>query len=48
MEINFVQWQSEAWLAPPAGAYLAKLNFMDNNRAGKTLASPISAEVSVK
>ena len=48
VEMNFVQGQTEAWLAPPAGVYLLKLDFMDNTRAGKTLVSQVSAEVSVE
>lgn len=48
VEMDFVQGQTEAWLAPPAGAYLLKLDFMDNTRAGKTLASAVSATVNVE
>ena len=38
--LDFVNGQTEAWLAPPPGAYGMKLDFVDNNTAGKTLTAP--------
>ena len=48
VEMEFTQGQTEVWLAPPAGAYLLRLDFMDNASAGNTLASTVSTAVSVE
>lgn len=48
VEMEFAQGQTEVWLAPPAGAYLLRLDFMDNASTGKTLASAVSAAVNVE
>jgi len=39
--------QTEVWLAPQAGGYLLKLDFMDNANTGKTLTSAVTASVTV-
>ena len=46
--MEFAQGQTEVWLAPPAGAYVLRLDFMDNVSTGNTLASAVSAAVSVE
>jgi Domain of unknown function (DUF4399) len=39
-EILFPGGQTEVWLAPPAGSYALKLDFIDNTNPGRTLADP--------
>ena len=46
--LDFVNGQTEAWLAPPSGAYALKLDFLDNANAGKTLAEPVTMPVHVQ
>jgi Domain of unknown function (DUF4399) len=47
VEMDFINGQTETRLAPPAGAYVLKLNFIDNMNADKTLAESVSTEVRV-
>ena len=37
--LNFVNGQTETWLAPPSGSYSMKLDFVDNNMPDKTMAA---------
>ncbi len=37
--MDFANGHTEVWLNPPAGHYTARLDLMDNNAAGKVLAS---------
>lgn len=37
--LDFVNGQTEAWLAPPLGAYGVKLDFVDNETPSKTMTS---------
>lgn len=46
--LDFVNGQTEAWLAPPPGAYGMKLDFVDNNSAGKTLTASGSVPIRVE
>jgi len=47
-EMDFVNGQTEVWLAPPAGEYSLKLEFLDNAVAGKALASAVSRSIKVQ
>ena len=47
-EMIFANGQTEAWLAPPAGAYTLRLDLLDNVNAGRVLAEPVSARVQVQ
>lgn len=47
-EMDFVNGQTEVWLSPPAGAYVVKLDFMDNANPGKTLVESITLPVRVQ
>ncbi len=44
--LDFVNGQTEAWLAPPVGAYKMQLDFVDNIVSGKSIAT--SAPVSMR
>lgn len=46
--LDFVNGQTEAWLAPPPGAYALKLDFLDNANGGKTLAESITMPIRVQ
>jgi hypothetical protein len=46
--LDFVNGQTEAWLAPPTGAYALKLDFLDNANAGKTLVDSITMPIRVQ
>ncbi len=46
--LDFVNGQTEAWLAPPPGAYSMKLDFMDNNIPGKTMTVSASMPIRVE
>ena len=48
VEMEFINGQTEVWLAPPAGAYVLKLDFMDNMNEGKMLAESVSTAVRVE
>ena len=48
VEMDFINGQTEALLAPPAGAYVLKLDFMNNTEAGKMLAESVSTPVRVQ
>jgi Domain of unknown function (DUF4399) len=48
VEINFVHGQTETWLAPPQGAYVLKLDFVDNANSAKLLADSVSTLVRVE
>lgn len=48
VELDFANGQTETWLAPPAGDYVLKLDFMDNVNAGKMLAESVSTPVRVE
>jgi hypothetical protein len=47
-DIDFANGQTEVWLAPPAGDYTLKLEFVDNLNPAKTLASAVSRSVKVQ
>lgn len=47
-EMDFINGQTEAWLAPPAGAYTLKLEFLDNLNPSKTLVDAVSTPVRVE
>ena len=46
--LDFVNGQTETWLAPPPGAYALRLDFLDNANPGKTLAEPITMPIRVQ
>ncbi|HSV52529.1 MAG TPA: DUF4399 domain-containing protein [Burkholderiaceae bacterium] len=46
-EMLFAGGQTEVWLAPPAGDYALKLDFLDNSNPGKVLAEPVTASIRV-
>jgi hypothetical protein len=48
VEMDFANGQTEARLAPPSGAYVLKLDFMDNLNPGKTLVEAVSTSVRVE
>ncbi len=47
-EMDFAEGQTETWLAPPAGDYTLKLDFVDNLSPKQSLASAVSASVRVQ
>lgn len=47
-EMDFVNGQTEVWLSPLAGEYALKLEFIDNQNPGKTLADTVSSSVRVQ
>lgn len=47
-ELDFVDGQTEAWLAPPPGSYGMKLDFVDNASPDKLLAESVSAPLRVQ
>lgn len=47
-EMDFAEGQTEAWLAPPAGDYTLKLDFVDNLNPQQVLTGPVTATVKVK
>lgn len=47
-EMDFVDGETETWLAPPAGDYQMKLEFVDNFDPDKTLTSAVSGSVRVQ
>lgn len=48
VEMDFTNGETEALLAPPAGAYVLKLDFMNNTAAGKTLTESVSTPITVE
>jgi hypothetical protein len=44
---DFVDGQTEVWLAPPVGNYTLKLELLDNLNSGKVLAGPVMTTVNV-
>ena len=46
-ELDFVNGQTEVWMAPPAGPYTLKLELVDNANPSKLLADAVSAQVLV-
>ena len=46
-EMDFINGQTEVWLAPPAGPYTLKLEFVDNANPTNQLVKPVSATVRV-
>lgn len=46
--MDFVEGQTEVWLAPPAGSYSLKLELLDNITTGKPLTNAVSASVRVE
>lgn len=46
-EMDFVDGQTETWLAPPTGDYTLKLEFLDNLRPNQALAGAVSTTVKV-
>ena len=46
--LDFVNGQTEAWLAPPSGAYGMKLDFVDNSMPGKTMTDSGSVPIRVE
>lgn len=47
-ELDFTDGQTETWLAPPAGDYTLKLEFLDNLNPGHALASAVTSTVKVQ
>ncbi len=47
-EMDFVDGQTEVWLAPPAGDYTLKLEFVDNLNPSKALTEAVSVPVKVQ
>lgn len=46
--MDFVEGQTEVWLAPPAGSYSLKLELLDNLTAGKPMTDAATASVRVE
>lgn len=46
--IDLVNGQTEVWLAPPAGDYTLKLEFIDNANSANTLAADVSKAIKVQ
>ena len=46
--MDFSNGQTEVWLAPPAGDYAVRLEFIDNQNPGKALAEPVASSVKVQ
>ncbi|MDH4450755.1 MAG: DUF4399 domain-containing protein [Rhodoferax sp.] len=46
-EMDFVEGQTETWLAPPPGDYALKLDFVDNLNPKRMLTGPATATVKV-
>ena len=47
-ELDFVEGQTETWLAPPAGDYTLKLEFMDNLNHKQALVGAVTTAVRVQ
>ena len=47
-EMDFVEGQTETWLAPPAGDYTLKLEFMDNLNPKQALVGAVTTAVRVQ
>jgi hypothetical protein len=47
VEFDLADGQTEVWLAPPAGDYTLKLEFLDNLNPAKLLAGPVTTTVKV-
>jgi hypothetical protein len=47
-ELDFVEGQTETWLAPPAGDYTLKLEFMDNLNPKQALVGAVTTAVRVQ
>jgi Domain of unknown function (DUF4399) len=45
--MEFVNGQTEVWLAPPAGEYQLKLDFLDNTNPSRSLAPTATASIRV-
>jgi Domain of unknown function (DUF4399) len=46
--LDFINGQTETWLAPPPGPYSMKLDFVDNNMSDKTMASTANVPIRVE
>lgn len=46
--LEFVEGQTEVWLAPPAGSYKLQLDLIDNVNQVKTLIDPVRATINVQ
>jgi Domain of unknown function (DUF4399) len=46
--MEFVNGQTEVWLAPPPGEYLLKLDLLDNTNPSKSLAETVTTSVRVQ
>jgi hypothetical protein len=46
--MDFVDGQTETWLAPPAGGYALQLDLMDNANAGRVMATAANASLVVR
>ncbi len=46
--MDFVDGETEVWLAPPAGRYTLKLEMLDNADGRKPLAEPVSAKLEAR
>ena len=46
--LDFLDGQTEVWLAPPAGDYTLKLELLDNLNPAKSLAEPVTMVVKVR
>lgn len=47
-DMPFPNGQTEVWLAPPAGVYTLRLDFIDNTTPGRLLAEPATAQIRVE
>ncbi len=47
-ELDFINGQTEVWLAPPVGAYIAKLDFVDNLNPTRVLVDSVPATLKVE
>jgi hypothetical protein len=45
--MNFVNGQTEVWLAPPAGSYRVQLELLDNTQPDRPLTAPAATELKV-
>ncbi|MCM3565136.1 DUF4399 domain-containing protein [Hydrogenophaga intermedia] len=46
--MDFVDGETEVWLAPPAGRYTLKLDMLDNADGRKPMAEPVTAKLEVR
>ena len=46
--LDFVNGQTEVWLAPPPGEYTFRLEFLDNANPGRPLADTVTTSARVQ